>query len=81
MLCMPDPHRISNKLHDYGERAFNGGLSTREVSALHLGERDCYLHRSCGLEILALQERDQTTTDKMGAAPSRIRLGDQGQEG
>ena len=81
MLCKQDPHRSSNKLHDYGERAFGGGLRTREVPALHLGEQDYYLHQSCGLEILVLQERGQTTTYTMGVAPSRIRLGDQSQEG
>ena len=81
MLCKKDPRRSSNKLHDYGERSFGGGLCTREVPALHLGEQDFYLHQSCGLEIFNLQERGQTTIDTMGAAPSRIRLGDQRQEG
>ena len=72
MLCKQDPRPSSNKLHDYGERAFGGGLRTQEVTALHLGELDCYLHLSCSLEILALQERGQTTNDTMGTGPSRI---------
>ena len=63
------------------ERVFGSRLRTQEVPPLHLGEQDHYLHWSCGLEILALQERGQTTADTIGAAPSRIRLGDQGQEG
>ena len=81
MLCEKDPRRSSQKLYDYGERAYDSGLCTREVQALHLGEQDRYLHRSCDLKVLALQERGQTTTDMMGAAPSRIRLGDKRQEG
>ena len=81
MLCKQDPRRSSNKLHTYGERAFGSGSRTRAVLALHLREQDRYLHRSCGFEILALQERGQTMTYTMGAAPSRIRLGDQRQEG
>ena len=72
MLCKQDPRQSSNKLHDYGERAFGDGLRTREVLNIHLGEQDHYLHRSCGLEILALQERGQTTTYTIGAALSRI---------
>ena len=68
MLCKQDPRRSSNKLHDYGERAFGGGLRTQEVPAVHFGEQDRYLHRSYGLRILALQERGQTTTYTMGAA-------------
>ena len=44
MLCKQDLCRSSNKLNDYGERAFGGGLLTREVSSVHLGEQDCYLH-------------------------------------
>ena len=57
MLCKQDPCRSSNKLHDDGKRAFGGRLRTREVPAVHLREQDRYLHRSWGLEILALQER------------------------
>ena len=56
-------------------------LHSREVPALHLGEQDHHLHWSSGPEVLALQERGQTMTDTMGAAPSRIRLGDKRQEG
>ena len=81
MLCKQDPCRSSNKLHDYGQRDFGGGLRTREVPVMHLGEQDRYLHRSCSLKILSLQEIGQTMTYTMGNAPSRIRLGDQRQEG
>ena len=80
MLCKQDTRQSSNKLHDDGERAFGGGLRTREVLALHLGEQDYYLYQSCSLEVLALQEKCQTMTYTMGAAPSRIRLGDHMQE-
>ena len=44
MLVKQDPRCSSNKLYDYGERAFGGGLCTREVLALNLGEQDRYLH-------------------------------------
>ena len=43
MLCKQDPRRSSNKLHDYGERASSGGLRSREVPALPLGEQDHHL--------------------------------------
>ena len=72
---------VSKTLVEAQIRAFGGGLRTREVPALHLGEQGHYLHRSCGLEIHVLQERGQTMTHTMGAAPSRIRLVDQRQEG
>ena len=39
ILCKQDPSRSSNKLYDYGERAFGGGLRTREVPAVHLGSK------------------------------------------
>ena len=81
LLCKQNPRRSTDKLYNYGERASGGGLRTRKVSALHIGEQDYYLHWSFDLEVIALQERGQTMTDMMGAAPSRIRLWDQRQEG
>ena len=44
MLCKQNPCRSSNKLHNNGEKAFGGGLRTREVLAIHLGEQDHYIH-------------------------------------
>ena len=44
MLCKKNPRQSSHKLHNYGERAYGGGLRTREVPALNLGEQDHYLH-------------------------------------
>ena len=72
MLCKQDPFRSSNKLHKRKEKASGGGLDTWEVLVVHLGKQDRYLHRSCGIKILALQERGQTMTHTMGAAGSRI---------
>ena len=72
VLCKQDPCQSSNKLHDDKKRASGSGLRTQEVQAIHLGEQDRYLHRSCGLELLALQERGQTMTYNMGATPSKI---------
>ena len=60
MLCKQDPCRSSNKLHNNRKGAFGGRLRTREVMTVHLGEQDRYLHRSCSLQILALQDRVQT---------------------
>ena len=58
------------------EKDLLAGLRSREVSAIHFVEQDHNLYRSCGPEVLAPQEKGQTTTDTRGAAPSRIRLGD-----
>ena len=43
MLCKQDPRRSLDKLHNYAERASGGGLRSREVLALHLGEQDHHL--------------------------------------
>ena len=39
-----NPHPSSNKLHDYRERAFGGGLHSREFPTIHPGEQDHNLH-------------------------------------
>ena len=52
MLREQDPCQSSNELQDDGEGAFGSGLRIREVLALHLGEQDHHLHRSCGPKYL-----------------------------
>ena len=56
MLHEQDPCQSLDELHNDGEGAFGNGLRLIEVPALHLGEQDYYLHRSCGFKVLALQE-------------------------
>ena len=81
ILCEQDPCQSSDEILDDGERAFDNGLLIREVLAVHLGDQDHHLHRSCDPKILALQEEGKATSDTMGVSYSRIRLRDQRQEG
>ena len=76
MLCKQDRLRSLDELHNDEERAFGSGLPIIKVPALHLVEQDHHLHRSRGPKILAPLEGGEATIDTMGAASSRIRLGD-----
>ena len=72
MIHEQDPCQSSDELHDDGEGAFGSGLRIREVLALHIGEQDHHLYKSCGPKVLALQEGGKATIDTMGAASSRV---------
>ena len=43
MLCKQDACGSSNELHNNRKGGFGGGLRTRDVLAIHLGEQDHYL--------------------------------------